>query len=69
MKKVISAVSRLARRLIASAYFWYVALTVTGALTLAHGIAIQFGRGYGFIALGVLALVGSEAIRNGLRRG
>lgn len=55
--------------IIASAHFWYVLLAVSGVLTFAYGIAVQFGRGYGFMAFGTLALVGSEAIRNGLRRG
>lgn len=60
--------ARVAVALVVSALFWYVALAISGVLTLAYGVALQFGRGYGFIAFGALALVGSEAIRNGLRR-
>lgn len=67
MKRRLVALSDFAILVVGSAYVWYVALVVSGVLTLAYGVALEFGRGYGLIAFGALALVGSEAIRNGLR--
>ena len=50
------------------AVFWYLVLAVGGPLLIALGIGLQFGIGFAAIALGVLMVVGSEIVRNGMRR-
>jgi hypothetical protein len=52
-----------------SAYFWYVLLATVGAFAVACGVSLQFGVGYGFIAFGVLCVLGSEVVRGGMIRG
>ena len=67
MKRRLKALAYVALLVIGSAHVWYVVLVLSGVTALSYGVALQFGRGYGFIAFGALALIGSEAIRNGLR--
>lgn len=68
MKRATKAITLAAETLL-SAQFWFVLLVISGALSLSYGVAFNFGRGYGFMAFGVLCILGSQAIRGGLTRG
>jgi hypothetical protein len=56
------------RAAVVTALFWYVLLAVLGIAAVAVGVGLEFGLGYGLLALGVLCLVGSEVVRSGMRR-
>lgn len=68
LKRLVASVVVHGARMLASATLWYFLLALSGVLTLSYGVAIQFGRGYGLIAFGAIAILGSEAIRRGLSR-
>jgi hypothetical protein len=53
---------------VASAYFWYALLSITGAVLLSSGVGIEYGIGHGLIAFGVLSVAASELVRRGMTR-
>ena len=67
-RTTFAAATKATVSLFIAAAFWYVLLVVLGTAAASSGVAIQYGRGYGLMVLGILCLVGSELVRGGMKR-